>query len=719
RRQAEEAAHREASISEALAELSNVIISSPPIEDLSFAVLQQARRLTGSRFGYAGYIDPETGNLVSPTLTREIWDMCEVQDKDIVFREFRGLWGWVLNNKEPLFTNRSREDQRSSGTPQGHIPIERFLSVPALFEEKLVGQIALANPDGDYTEQDVVLAGRLAALYAIGIRRKRDEEALSALALDLEQRVEIRTAELTQAIKQLGQEIEDRKEAEKKLKTSEKRMRRLVESSPVGIFINRGGKYVYINPAFLKMFGYEHLDEIVGRPVESLVAPEDRELVMKSQRERREGKKVSLSYEIRGLKKDGKGFDMVLWASVIDYDGKPAILGFVVDMSLEKELRSQLLQSQKMEALGTLAGGIAHDFNNILAAIIGYAELAKMKASKERALIHDLDEVIKAGKRAKNLVRQILTVSRQTEEERKPTAPIYIVNEALKLLRASVPTSIKFDQRIEKDTGTILADPTRIHQVLMNLCTNAQHAMREEGGVLGVSLGNAEVDSRTAQYMGIDPGAYVKLTVSDNGHGITPEVKERVFEPYFTTKEKGEGTGLGLSVVHEIIESYGGKILVYSEPGKGSTFHVYFPRIDTVSKEAGEPEEAALLPTGTERILFVDDEETLVKIGKQMLEQLGYEVAALTDSVEAIKRFSEDPDKFDLVITDLSMPDVTGERLAQEVMNIRPGIPVMMCSGFDERIRREKAKKMGVKAFIQKPLTFEELAKAVREALDD
>ncbi len=718
RRQAEEAAHREVSISEALAEVSNVIISSPPIEDLSFAVLEHARRLTGSRFGYAGYIDPKTGYLVSPTLTRDIWDACEVREKKNVFKEFRGLCGWALKNKEPLCTNTPREDHRFSGTPQGHIPVERFLAVPALFEEELVGQIALANPEKDYTEQDVAVAGRFAALYAIGIRRKRDEEELKGLNLELEQRVERRTADLTQAIKQLSREIQEREHAEEGLKASEERMGRLIEASPVGICILQQGRYVYVNPAFVKMFGFEHPEEIVGRPGESLFDPEDRALVTRRGKERVEGKKIPLSYEVRGLKKDGKRFPAALWETVIDYKNEPAILGFAADISLEKELRSQLQESQKMEALGTLAGGIAHDFNNILTAIIGYTDLAKLKAPPESDLIPDLDEVLKAGNRAKDLVKQILTMGRQTEEERRPVAPIYIVKEAVKLLRASVPSSIKFDIRIEKDTGTILSDPTRIHQVLMNLCTNAYQAMDKEGGTLGVSLGNVEVDESTAEYIGIDPGPYVKLTVSDTGHGMPPEVRERIFEPYFTTKEKGEGTGLGLSVVQGIIESHGGKISVYSEPGKGSTFHVYFSRIDTASRETGEPKEEAILLTGTERILFVDDQEVLVKMGKRMLEQLGYEVTAFTDSVEAIERFSEDPDRFNLVITDLAMPDVTGERLAREVMNIRPGIPVIICSGFGERIRREKAREMGVKAFIQKPLTLEDLARTVREVLD-
>ena len=326
---------------------------------------------------------------------------------------------------------------------------------------------------------------------------------------------------------------------------------------------------------------------------------------------------MPLSYEARGLKKDGKAFAAALWGTIIDYENVPAVLGFVVDMSIERELRSQLQESQKMEAIGTLAGGIAHDFNNILSAVIGYAELAKMEASEEGSLRSYLDGVLKAGDRAKKLVRQILTVSRQTEEGRKAIAPIYVVKEAMKLLRASMPTSIQFDQRIEKDTGMILADPTRIHQILMNLCTNAHHAMFEDGGVMTVRLGNVQVDSSSAHYMGVDPGAYVKLTVRDTGHGMPPEVVERIFEPYYTTKEKGEGTGLGLSVVQGIVVGCGGKISVDSEPGKGTTFHVYFPRIDAVDKEAMAVGAATEFPVGTERILFVDDEEILVNIGKQ------------------------------------------------------------------------------------------------------
>lgn len=590
------------------------------------------------------------------------------------------------------------------------------LSVVALLPApELEGRIAFWYlPLGMGILAVLILCGAAAA-YRINTQRlvlnTRLDEASKARR-EIEEKVKKRTAALSR-------EIEDRKEAEAELKASENRIRSLIEASPVGICIHQRGMYVYANPAFVRIFGYEHSDEIVGRPVESLFHPEDRGLITKSGKERLEGNKMPLSYDVKGLKKEGKSFAAALWGTVIDYQKDHAILGFVADMSAERELRSQLQESQKMEALGNLAGGIAHDFNNILSAIIGYAELAKMKVSEEGSPLPDLNEVLKAGDRAKKLIGQILTMSRETGDPPKPITPIYIVNEALDLLRASVPTFIKFDLRIEKDTGTILADATRIHQVIMNLGTNAQHAMGEEGGTLGVGLKNVEVDARAAAYLGVNPGPYVKLTVSDTGRGMPPEIRERIFEPYYTTKEKGVGTGLGLSVVHGIIEGYGGKISVYSEPGKGSTFHVYFPRIDGASETIIKSGAPALLPAGTERILFVDDEKDLVDISRQMLERLGYEVTALTNSIEALERFSEDPGRFDLVITDLSMPDMTGEKLVREILNIRPGMPVIMCSGFDATIRREKAGELGAKAFIRKPLTFEKLARAVREALDD
>ncbi|MBW2169460.1 MAG: response regulator, partial [Deltaproteobacteria bacterium] len=381
-----------------------------------------------------------------------------------------------------------------------------------------------------------------------------------------------------------------------------------------------------------------------------------------------------------------------------------------------RKLEAQLQQAQKMEAIGTLAGGIAHDFNNILAAIIGYTEIASLQVAEDDKAKESLKEVLKSGRRAADLVKQILAFSRKGEQERIPVQIGLIVKEALKLLRASLPTTIEIHQNIESDTGIVEADPTQIHQILMNLCTNAGHAMREEGGILEVTLTNVDIDARTIrQYPDMSPGPYLRLSVSDTGEGMTPEILGRIFDPYFTTKEVGEGTGLGLAVVHGIIKDHGGAITVYSEPGKGTTFHVYLPVIE----KAAEPEKETLkpLPTGHERILFIDDEPGLVEIGRVMLGELGYDVVVRTSSIEALELFRIKPDEFELVITDMTMPKMTGDKLAKELMQIRPDIPIILCTGFSKRITEEKAKEIGIKAFVMKPLVMRDLANTVRKAL--
>jgi len=385
----------------------------------------------------------------------------------------------------------------------------------------------------------------------------------------------------------------------------------------------------------------------------------------------------------------------------------------------------QLRQAQKMEAIGTLTGGITHDFNNILAAIIGYTDLAIIDVPDGSKAKYNLLEAKKAAHRAKELVNQILTFSRQSEQKLIPVKISIIIKEALKLLRASLPTTIEIHEHIERDTGTIEADPTQVHQVLMNLCTNAGHAMREKGGILEVSLRNFDLGFRNSEIkedekhspMNLTLGPYLKLTVSDTGHGITPEVLERIFNPYFTTKEKGEGTGLGLSLVHGIVKGHGGTITVESEPEKGTTFHIFFPRIEEAEKGADKVAEKSL-PNGQERILFIDDEFALVDIGKQMLENLGYKVTTKTDSLEALKLFQEQPREFDLVITDMTMPNMTGEKLAKELMRIRPDVPIILCTGFSEQITEDDAKELGIKEFAMKPLLMEDLAKTIRKVLN-
>jgi CheY-like chemotaxis protein len=314
-------------------------------------------------------------------------------------------------------------------------------------------------------------------------------------------------------------------------------------------------------------------------------------------------------------------------------------------------------------------------------------------------------------------VTQILTFSRQGAKEQRPLQASLIVKEALKMLRASLPATIEIQQNVENDSGRITAHPTQLHQVFMNLCTNAAHAMRDEGGVLEVSLADVELDSQfTAAHPNLNPGPYLRLTVNDTGHGIDPSIIDRIFEPYFTTKEEGEGTGLGLSVVERIVKSCGGDITVYSEPGKGTTFNVFLPRVER--EVPAETKSLASLPTGKGRILFVDDEDTLVRLGKQMLERLGYEVTTRTGSIDALEAFSAQPGEFDLVVTDLTMPKMTGVELAEKLMAIRQDIPIILCSGFSERVTKEKAKATGIREVVMKPIVSSEIAEVIRKLLD-
>ncbi|MFZ5774941.1 MAG: PAS domain S-box protein [Thermodesulfobacteriota bacterium] len=381
-------------------------------------------------------------------------------------------------------------------------------------------------------------------------------------------------------------------------------------------------------------------------------------------------------------------------------------------------LERQVRQGQKMEAIGTLAGGIAHDFNNILAAILGFADLAKHKLPEDSHLHGDLDNVLQAGRRAKELVAQILAFSRQAEQERRPVEVRLIVKEAMKLLRASIPANIEFRLDIQADAGSVLADPTQIHQVVMNLCTNAYHAMRDnDAGVLSVSLRSVEIAEDGLSGGMAAPGRYILFAVSDTGCGMTREIMERIFEPYFTTKPRGEGTGLGLAVVHGIVRGCGGDIRVESEPGRGTTISVYLPR----EESAGAVMDriiAQQLPHGGERVLVVDDEPTVLHLHTNMLGRLGYQVTPCGDSGAALAEFSRRPAEFDLIFTDMAMPGMPGDVLVERIRAIRADIPIIVCTGFSDRLPPEKMKQLRIGRVLLKPLLFGELADAVRGVLD-
>ncbi|MGD8332112.1 MAG: response regulator [Desulfobacterales bacterium] len=378
----------------------------------------------------------------------------------------------------------------------------------------------------------------------------------------------------------------------------------------------------------------------------------------------------------------------------------------------------QLQQVLKIQAIGTLAGGIAHDFNNILFPIVGYTELTMDEVPEDSVAHNNLEEILKAANRAKELVKQILTFSRQSGQERKPVEIQQVIKEALKLLRASIPASIEIVHDIDENCSPVMGDATQIHQIIINLCTNAYQAMQDGGGKLEVILKEKYIGyQQTTQKIGMQPGKHVQLLVKDEGCGMDASVLERIFEPYYTTKEQGKGTGLGLSVIHGIIKNHRGDITAASTPGKGTVFTVYLPVIeDGDVKEEFEPVNGT--EKGTERILLIDDEEQIVSMERQMLENLGYQVTSRTDSGEALKEFSKHPENYDLVITDMTMPRMSGDELAKKLLDIKPDIPVILCTGFNEDITEEKALEMGIQKFIMKPVIKNDLATTIRSVLD-
>ncbi len=514
--------------------------------------------------------------------------------------------------------------------------------------------------------------------------------------------------------------VQERNKAEAALRESEKNYRELVQSANSIIMrMDTEGKITFFNTYAQNFFGYCE-EEIIGKNVIGTIVPElniagfDLAVMIKDIGAHPER---YVSNENENIRRNGERVQ-VTWMNKAIYNeaGRVSeILCVGIDVTEKWQLEKRLAQAQKMESIGTLAGGIAHDFNNILSAVIGYTELSLIDIPKGSALQNNLQQVLKAGGRAKDLVRQILTFSRQRENELVPVKVSLIVNEALKLLRASLPTTIKMRHHI-KSYLAVLTDPTNIHQVLMNLCTNASFAMQKEGGILEVSLSDVDLDAEFAKlHPDVKPGKFIRLIVSDTGYGMSPEVSERIFDPFFTTKKMGQGTGMGLSVVHGIVKSHGGTIIVESSPGKGSAFSVFLPAIE--SEVTDQADQAQLVITGNERILFVDDEDFQADIGKRMLERLGYRVTAKTNSVEALDLFRQTPDEFDLVITDMTMPDMTGDVLARRLISIRPDIPIIVCTGYSARINPDIIKEIGIKDMAMKPVVMKDIAQMIHRVL--
>lgn len=516
------------------------------------------------------------------------------------------------------------------------------------------------------------------------------------------------------------QNITERRQADEKLKIAQEELERLFDLVPDLVCIaSTSGYLMKINKAWKVTLGFTE-EELLSEPFENFIHPDDVEPT-RLEVARQIGGNTTINFINRYRTTEGL-YKWLEW-NATPMAGRSLLYAVARDITERKQaederrnLQIQLQQAQKMEAIGTLAGGIAHDFNNILGAIIGYAEMAQEDCPPGSMAGDDIKQVLTASNRAKGLVQQILAFSRQAEFKKILLRPALIIGESIKMLRSSLPASIEIHQDIDTEAGPIVADPTQIHQIVMNLCTNAFHAMEGTGGVLHVSLATETVSGeQTASESHAQPGQYVRLSVRDTGPGISPEIKDKIFDPYFTTKEVGKGTGLGLAMVHGIAKNYGGWVSCDSQMGNGAIFNVYLP-VDTGVVLADDSAVDEIV-RGSERILLIDDEEMLADMGKVMLSRLGYQVTVMTDSLKALAIFRDQPAAFDVVITDQTMPGLQGSDLARSMLEIRPDLPIILCTGYSTQITEERARAIGIRGFAHKPMTRQNIAALLRKVL--
>lgn len=533
-------------------------------------------------------------------------------------------------------------------------------------------------------------------------------------------------AELIEINNALLKEISERKQAEEALSQSESNLKRAQEVAGIGCWrMSLDDNLLWWSEEIFRIFGMEPGLNLRYEHFLEKVHTEDRPSVDEAWNAALRGEPYNIEHRIV-VGNEVKWVREIAKIEINDQGDQVTGVGTVQDITqwklaeMEREkLKAQLTASQKMEAIGTLAGGIAHDFNNILSAIMGYSELALYSLPEDHPVQGKISLVLAAADRAVSLVNQILSFSRRSDQVQKPCKLAPVVKEALKLMRSTLPTTIEIRQKIEAESDTVLADPTQIHQVVMNLCANASHAMREAGGILEVNLKRVELDEKTAGlYVELEPGEYQRLTVSDTGCGMDQYTLDRIFEPFFTTKELGEGTGLGLSVVHGIVKNHGGAISVYSEQGTGTAFHIYLPLLEAEA-DVRNTYTRSTLPRGTENILLVDDEPILVNLEREMLEILGYRVTTRTSGPEALEKFKAEPESFDLVLTDMTMPQMTGVKLSEELLRIRPDLKIILCTGFSPQISENKIELIGIRRLLMKPLVQREIAETIREVLDE
>ncbi len=734
RRRAEQSLRYESAVNMAMAEIASYLLGGcTSFEDIAHMVREKAMELTGSRHAFVSVIDTASKFDVGHSLSM-LSDDCTLLEKDACFPpldngEYPGLWGHSLNTGEILISENPGSHPAAKGLPKGHVPIKRFMCVPVKNGSRVLGQIALANSTRPYNQFDSEMLTRMANLYSLAIVKKHQNTELLNRQERLEQLLLERTADLVEAGQAYEAESKARRVAVEALLESHKLVEKTFASlsDTVLVIDARNLMIVTSNPAAEQVMEYSQ-EELSGLDLERLF--KDQDTYKAFMRSLLPGLNERAVFSKECVLLTGRGRRLAAQITVtylLDDIGSPnAMVWAVKDISnrrlaeeKQRRLEAQLRQAQKMEALGTLAGGIAHDFNNILGAIVGFGELAKDAVESGLKPVHELNQVLKAAERARFLVSQILNFSRTSYHDKLPLDLNSTIKEALKLLRATIPSTIEFRTSIPAKEIITLADGTQVHQVILNLCTNAFHAMEDLGGVLSVSL--KEVDFHEGDPglpLELNPGRYAELTVSDTGCGMEPAILSRIFDPFFTTKKKNKGTGLGLSVVHGIMHNHKGAISVKSKRGEGSEFSVYWPLAERNYGHAGESPHQKSIPGGNEHLLIVDDEDALVEIVRRMLAGMGYRVTATSQPQKALEIFEADPDSFDLLITDHTMPLITGAELAEHMMNIKPGLPVILCTGYSHSMNPDRAKAMGIKRYLTKPLMAEELGLAIREVLD-